>query len=552
MFSKPKGVLFCLVLLFFMLINSSLGKAMYVVPDKESSSVKQGDPSAILLYGGYDNPQEGRQELMTLYSLIRGYCSKVSLVRIDNYRSDLLDNAQYVFLAGMSQEQVRTDIGLDLQKFSGVIGWIGGGIERYANYGLMTGFAVDGYTSKFAELHYPFRLINRKVGESLLIGQRGLTPKLRSLDEQNVSTYGSLSDGTRSYAYALRSGNVWCVATFAKEGTDSPVFRDLLSRMFNKPAETPRVFVKLNQVSPFIDFAKLEAEAKWLNGQGVPFIVELRPIFVNTDLPQMQRYYQTLQHVQEWGGTPVLGNLLGWKLPDEWQSDISGYLSIAGVDTMTPAKLMDASLQAYLQNHIYPVAFSGPPDLLFDPELSGVLNYFSMYVQNGAWQGYSRDMLPEQTWKGTFIPDITSVKQDIDNIDQRSIMVPDLTQAEQPAVLDFDSTTEEDRLHAVVLHLKETGVGFVNLGRKDSRVTFGDTHIAVSNGILTVNDKRPADLSNQVISGGGGENPTAISGTNKRIKQTMYFVLILAGLFVGLFIVAFIAGKRINRKKHVR
>ncbi|MEI7024413.1 hypothetical protein [Paenibacillus sp. y28] len=546
------------ILLVLAVLLPSTGSAFYVVPDSPVSpaAVPQTERSAVLLYGSFDRPKESRTELMALYSLLRSYCNKVSFVQIDHYKNGLLNDAQVVVIAGAGQSQVQASLGQDLQSFAGTLIWIGGGIERYAAYGLTGGFQVNGYTDAIAKMVYPLQAAADEV--SVLTGSTGQLPKLAVTNEQSARAWGSMTDGIDRFAYAVQSGNRWVVAKLGSTGPDNPIFRDLLGRIFGHvPERLPQAYVKLNEVSPLMDLDKLEELAGWLNEQGVPFIVELRPVFFNTEYKAMLRYFKTVRQLQKLGGTPVLGNLEGWNPPDEWSSYVEGYKPAGEEGLMNPAKLMDASMRAYLQNNIYPLGFSGLPDALFDPALSRATAYFSTFVQNGAWQSYSRDVGPDKAWTGTYIPELLPVTAGT-GTEQPETSFPALDRAESTPVLSFDSTKDQRLLQETVLRLKQTGVTFKDLRTLDSHVSFGDIEVAARNGIVTVNGKRLSWLDGTVSRDTEAEDDSSteaeaeLTGVNKRIKQTMVFVLVLAGGFVGLFLVAFIAGKRIDRKKHLR
>jgi hypothetical protein len=549
-FSSMKRVVLGGLMLWAVLLYPFTSHAeVHVVSGKQAGTGAQAaaaDQSAVLLYGSFEELENGRTELMSLYSLLRGYCTKVSLVRLEDYQSGLLSEAQVVFIAGAVHEKLQDKLGQDLQSFGGTITWIGGGLELYAKYGLLRGFQVSGYTNDFGKVSYRFSGGNG-TEETILIGQTRFAPKLEITDASLVQVFGTLTDGARNYPYALRSGKVWQISLFGNDGANGRVFRDLLSRVFERePYAAPQVYIKLTDISPFADFAKLEESAEWLRDQGVPFIVELRPVFMNTDYEHMENFFQMVRGLQQRGGAPVLGNLIGWNPPDEWQPYIEGY-SPKTEATTVPEKLIHTAISAYMQHHIYPAAFSGPPDLLFDPELTDVTAYFSTFIQSSAWKGYARDRGPDTAWKGTYIPNLTRAPEGTENLVQ-----PQLSKGEIAGVLSFDGSTEGEQLKEAVLYLKKIGATFNDLLRLDSRITFEDKQIEISRGIVTVNGKRPFDEEGNVVSEAAEETLAELSGVNKRIKQTMFFVFIVAGVFIAFFVIAFIAGKKIDRKKHLR
>lgn len=542
----------CLVVMLSVLWTSPCSAGTDGTQLLSGASVK-ADQSVVLLYGSFDDPPNGRKELMALYSLLRSYSSKVSLVQVDDYRSGMLKGAHYVFAAGMRKENVRDDLGRDLQSFTGVIGWIGGGIERYAGYGITPGFTVEGYTDQLAEIRYPFQG-GESGAEPILTGQTKFAPKLAITDGQMAQSLGTVSDGLNSFPFVIHSNNIWCISMFGSDGPNGILFRDVLTCLFGKtPSPAPHAYIKLDNISPLNNQVEMKKAAQWLQQEGVAFMFELRPVFINTDFKEMESYLQTVRSLVEMGGTPVLGNLQGWSPPDEWQTYVEGYSPVSGEASSNPANLIDKSLRAYIQNNIYPVALSGPPDLMFDPEFSDVVSRFSIFVQKGPWKSYSRDIQPDAAWEGLYILDFmpNENKEDIRRSQPLSQPYPELAKAERPVVFSYDSTAQQDALQAAVLHLKQTGTMFDDLMKTDSAVAFGDTSIQVKDGILTVNGKRPVYLEKPLL-GESVDSPDKLTGVNKRIKQTMVVVFGISGTFVVLFLLAFLTGKRIDRRKHMR
>jgi len=533
----------------------TLCSALYVVPDARSSTVKQlaqSEQLALLVYGGFDDPQNDRKELITLYNLVRTYCSKVSLIRLDDYHKGMLDGTQYIFLAGVREDKPNAELASDLKSFGGVISWIGGGIESYASYGINAGFAITDYSNEIVEMQYTFNT-GEADRQTILLGKPGFVPQLTVTDQQTVQTVGEISDGVNKFPYAVHSSNVWNITTYGQGGADGAVFRDMMSRVFTKPlAQTPHVYIKLANVSPLINLAKLEETGLWLGEQGVSFMIELRPVFVNLEYKPMISFFETVKQLQKQGGTAVLQNLQGWSPPDEWQADIESVSATNEKPELVQEKLMDTSLHAYLLHNIYPLALSGPPDIIFDPGFTGVLGYFSTFVQSGSWQGYARDLTPADAWTGVFLNEIRSAEGS--GINDTAIELPEefasLRGTNGATVIKFDSTEDWKGLKEAVLYLKQIGATFEDLRKVNSHVQFGDTRIDIESGHITVNGK-VFDGEKLIDTSGLVEVVPPTSAVNKRVKQTMLFILGLAGVFVLMFVVALFASKRIDRKKYM-
>ncbi len=509
--------------IFLQIFLSDFGSTGYAESNRNPSKT-----SAILIYG---RSGSDREQMMALYGQLRARSSTVSMVRVDDYKAGQLDGNDYVFIAGVLNERLNEQLGADLKTSESVIAWVGGGIERYKAYGLTEGFAVNGYSDQFSELKYGFETGEGLATESYLIGAMKSVPKLAVPAGAPTEALGELSDGTQSFPYALRTAKRWVISTYGNGKADGIVFSDTIRIIFGgKTSVWPQVYIKMNNVSPFIDLKKLDETAQWLSNQDIPFIAELRPVFANTDFEEMKKYFETVRRIQQLGATIVLGSLQGWKPPDEWDTYIESYSESNVTSPVSAEKLIDLSMQAYLQADIYPLGLSGPPDLLFDPEFKRVLAYFSTFVQSGDWQGYATDIPRKESWTGLYISDRSLTEYN---------------------VLTFDSLTDWDGLQSTVERLKQSGATFEDLRKRDAEVVVDNYRIEAKNGEITINGKR---FVNEPHSAETTPPRTAaeLSAVNIRIKQVLFFVFIVAGFFIAFFAIAFVAGKRIDRNKHLR
>ncbi len=486
--------------------------------------------NAVIVYGNasleHSRDTRNAEQLMKLYDRLRIHSRIVSLIRVDDYRAGQIQGVTHVFLYGLAEENVNASLGADLRRFSGVIGWIGGGLERYSDYGLQERIAVTGYSNQFTELIFGPGETDDRNETRTLIGETLHVPKLAASDGQTVQRFGWLSDGQKRYPYALHADKLWVISAIGENVSLNDALSRMLDQMFDvQRSSWPNVLLMLNNVSPFIDLERLQSTAEWLYEQGVPFIVELRPVFANTEFKQMQRYFEVIREVQQLGGTAVLGNLQGWYPPDAWNTDIERYSETNVTSPEDADVLIALSLQAYLEARIYPLAFTGPMDLLFDQEYVRTMSYFSTFVQKGVWKGYVSDQLPEQAWAGNYVSD--------------------------KVLLQFDSSNDWEGLQATVERRKKDGATFDDFRNHPNKVSFVESDIASVSGEIRVDGQRV--LYEKMVTEEPPEQPPAeLSGVNRGIKQTMSFIFIIAGLIVGLFLLAFVAGKRIDRKKHLR
>jgi hypothetical protein len=67
-------------------------------------------------------------------------------------------------------------------------------------------------------------------------------------------------------------------------------------------AKNPGLFLAINEVYPFSDFAKLLDMAETLNDKGIEFIVSVMPVYENYEFATFQKYVDVLKYVEKKGG----------------------------------------------------------------------------------------------------------------------------------------------------------------------------------------------------------------------------------------------------------
>ncbi|MDP4090865.1 MAG: DUF2334 domain-containing protein [Bacillota bacterium] len=500
--------------------------------------------SALLLYGSSGDNM--KQELPEYIDLAREYCAQVGTAEIKDYTSELLIGVRYVFITGAADTEVNEKLASDLKNFTGRILWIGGGIEKYSSYGLTKGFEIIGYSEDASEVYYSDEN-DKDESRRILTGRRQDVPEIRVTDPAAVKNYGTCIMGNKEMPLAVNNGDLWCFAFVDTGGELQPVFRDILNRAFNvSDSEGSGIYIKLNNISPISDLEALKAAAATLQEQNIPFIMELRPVFVNTDFEQMKKYAAVVKEMQSMGGTAVMGNLQGWKIKDEWNQSPEGNSPLSGSEDMVPEKLMETAVKAYVQYGVYPVGFSAPIDALFDNDLNKVLKHFSMFLKNSSWQGYFSNIAPGSSWQGKYI----GSKEGTENFSENAVDLEGSNFA-----LEFDSRRELESMKKSIQALKQQNIRFLDLRNLDSDVNFGDLKIEVKNGEFLIRGSRASDQ----VSGIGDEDKplgTGVqaesNGLNKTVRNTMTFVLVVVGIFLFTFLLAFIAGKRTDRRKHLR
>lgn len=133
--------------------------------------------------------------------------------------------------------------------------------------------------------------------------------------ESAGTTYGSYASeiGELSAPYGVRSGRFAYVPYFEQGNLSELAMTYILKDWFHGTdgALTPNgtdgnTYALFTGVSPFSDMDRLERLADRLYASGIPFIVSAAPVFSNAGYPAMQRYLETLRHVQSQNGSVLV------------------------------------------------------------------------------------------------------------------------------------------------------------------------------------------------------------------------------------------------------
>lgn len=526
-----RGKVFYLFLFLLIIFNFNVVSANSIANNSNNINT-----SAMILYDGNSSIENLKSQVNNFYTILRMYCTNVSNVQIQNYYSGLLKNVQYVFIIGADNSNVNKQLGQDLKNFSGKIVWIGGGIERYSSFGLMNGFQIMSYCNNISELDYNFENAPDNI-ERILTGKIEKIPEITVNDNLNIKSYGSCKIDNKSIPFAINNDNIWCLAIPYVNGEIGTAIRDIFDRVFNKTYEEHTgVYIKINDVSPFSDFETLSDIGTFMENRGIPFIIELRPIFKNVDSNQMKRFADLIRKMQDMGGTTVLGNLSGWKSPDEWSQDLSGNAPLSNYEDMVPEKLMEASFKAYVNYGVYPVAFSAPTDVFFDDEINPVLKHFSTFIEKGNWEGYIKDQGPANSWNGNFISSSSNLieSKEIKNYDNY--------------VLEFNDL---NKLKKSINNLMSKEVEFKDFRQVNNQVNFEGINLTVNDGQFFINGNIPSKPQNLDVSQ-SNKKQVPLSEFNQRVKQMINFIIGIIAIFIFGFLIAFLTGKKIDRKKHLR
>ncbi|OXM16534.1 hypothetical protein [Paenibacillus herberti] len=322
-----------------------------------------------------------------------------------------------------------------------------------------------------------------------------------------------------------------------------------LSNMLDTSGKVAPAYLILTGISPFLDQEELLRKGEWLRDRGFPFWMELRPIFVNTEMKSMTGYFEALRELQGYGGAALLGTLGGWNAPDEWEAFESGF-EVSGVtDTTEPEQLTGRAWVSYVQQGVYPAGLSGPPDLLFDADWNEVLKLSDLFVENSEWKAYSRDTESGARWRGSYVP----------LAEEAGTIGGSLLPAASSRVSAVDASLPLEAFQQAVEAELRAGAAFADPAYSDSSTSWDGQQLFRQQGEFSLNGvpavwqpppaaEQPAPQPEQP----NGASDDGLTVVNKGIKMTMSVLFVISVLVVSFFVAAFVVGRQINRRKHMR
>ncbi|MBW6409445.1 DUF2334 domain-containing protein [Clostridium weizhouense] len=119
-----------------------------------------------------------------------------------------------------------------------------------------------------------------------------------------------------------------------------------------------KVYFCLDEVTPFNDLNVLIEEINYLKEWGIPFFIQVTPVFENKNLPAMNRFTEVLRYAQSNGGEIVL------TMP---------YLDNLNIKKDILTKKIEEGFLNYIDYWVYPIAFSIPDYWLYREDFKSLL-----------------------------------------------------------------------------------------------------------------------------------------------------------------------------------
>ncbi len=163
--------------------------------------------------------------------------------------------------------------------------------------------------------------------------------------------------GKESYNDFLNTDKVIYIEELYFDNYNYKKIYEVLYKNFNKEYEK-NTYLYFDKVTPFNDLNVLIEEIDYLKKNGIPFFIEVPPVFKNENLSAMNRFAEVLRYAQANGGEIVL------TLPQLVSLDVQG---------KNIEEKFDLGFKNYINYWIYPTAISISDYWLYRDDLKELL-----------------------------------------------------------------------------------------------------------------------------------------------------------------------------------
>ncbi|RTE11078.1 hypothetical protein [Paenibacillus whitsoniae] len=287
--------------------------------------------SVLMLYDSLaiGTPQEGNIEAMQ--RLFAGFSVSVTAMSLEAYKQgDINGFDQAVLVRNKADEipDLPADLARDWNGFTGSLLQIGGGLTdrvRQALHIQDKRLDQDYASIRIDELQQVLIPVN---DISYLTSYEGQAYGSLTSEKLNLKAPFGVRSGLFAYIPYMTKGNL-------TEWSAAYLLRDWLGVQTASQA-----YVMIEGIYPFSNLALVNQMADRLYDAGIPFIAGVQPTFGNWDYPAMQRYMETLKHIQARNGsivvqTPIVDSTsppAALKLPNE----MSSFLNQLGSSGIAP------------------------------------------------------------------------------------------------------------------------------------------------------------------------------------------------------------------------
>ncbi|MGL4876284.1 MAG: DUF2334 domain-containing protein [Clostridium sp.] len=288
-------------------------------------------------------------------------------------------------------------------------------------------------------------------------------------------------------------------------------------------------FLMIDNVTPFMNFNDLVSKIKYLNKNGIPFIINTIPVFENPTFKTMQNFTEVLRYAQASGGYIVMS---------------TPYINQGMVESHAIFNAMEDGYKNYVNYLVYPIGFELQSYLLYNEGLKSDLEksntiFIKRTDVDMSWiKKYEdptfKNVVEEITYNGK----TSTIKNMNGNIaitldgDEKNNIFEEQVQELINSGIFFDSPRTLNTKIEVMGNKIQCGEQGVYL---NGNYVQQNTYISNKELFKKDNDKESAKDKNNIN----------ISGASERLA---FFAIIVCIIFIIIVILS----KRIDRKKYFR
>ena len=304
--------------------------------------------------------------------------------------------------------------------------------------------------------------------------------------------------------------------------------QDLIDYTLGKNVQSNK-FLMINNVNPFINLNDLVAKIKYLNEQGIPFILNTIPVFENPNFDAMKRFTEVLRYAQASGGYIVLS---------------CPYIENENATSEEIFNAMEEGYKNYINYLVYPIAISMPRYLLYR-------NDMKQYVEK------SNTIFIENSNVGmiNFGFENATFKNVINQIPYKEIDYKNINSNLGNIAITIENSTSLNEFKEDVRNLINNGIFFNSPTILDSNININGVDVTCSNRGLYSNNKdvqQNTYIPNKDLEKRNTSNQVSTDNKQINISKISNKVMLLAFIACVLFIIITILSRRIDKRKYFK
>ncbi|WP_297631716.1 DUF2334 domain-containing protein [uncultured Clostridium sp.] len=289
-------------------------------------------------------------------------------------------------------------------------------------------------------------------------------------------------------------------------------------------------YLVINNVTPFINLNDLVDKIKYLNGQGIPFIINAIPVFENPTFKAMQNFTEALRYAQASGGYVILS---------------CPYINQGNATAQEIFAAMEEGYKNYVNYLVYPIGISMPNYLLYNQDLKTDLEKSNtVFVENST-----------VATGGITDYDNPVFKNVIEEISYKDAISNNINSMAGSVGVSIDDSVDLATFKTDIQNLINNGIAFSTPRNLNSEIEINGNKIQCKADGVYLNGKyvqQNTYISNKELFKTDSSNATTTNNNDIDISKISDKLLIFGAVACILFIIITILSKRIDKKKYFR